>query len=95
LDGRESLYQLSLHGDDEVQTPEAHVHTQGLVDVVAGHPKPDESDKTHAKGPYLARQLSVLQNHRLVNFVDCVSRLGWCAKRTRGCILVRTECPNV
>jgi hypothetical protein len=39
------------------------------------------------------RFLSVLRNHRLVNFVDCASRLEWCAKRTRGYILVWAECP--
>jgi hypothetical protein len=39
--------------------------------------------------------MSVSRNRRLVNFVDCAFRLGWCAKRTRGCILVRTERPYV
>jgi hypothetical protein len=39
--------------------------------------------------------LSVFRNHRLMNFVDCAFRSGWCAKRTQGCILVRIECPYV
>jgi hypothetical protein len=48
---------------------------------VARHPKPgDESDEKR-KGPYMVRQLSVFRKYRLVNFVDCVSRLGWCAER--------------
>jgi hypothetical protein len=33
----------------------------GPVDVLACHPKPDESDETR-KGPYLACQLSVFRN---------------------------------
>jgi hypothetical protein len=49
--GGERPHQLPLSGDDEVQTPEAHVRTRGPVGVVAGHPKPDESDEM--------RQLSV------------------------------------
>jgi hypothetical protein len=69
--------------------------TRGPIDAVAGPPKPgDENDETH-KGPCLARQLSVFRNRRLVNFVDCASRLGWCAKRTRGYILVGGERPYV
>jgi hypothetical protein len=58
LDRRDSLHQLSLHGDDEVQTPKAHVRTRGLVDAVAGHLKLMKATKC-AKGPYLAYQLSV------------------------------------
>jgi hypothetical protein len=59
------------------------VHARGLVDVVAGHMKPDESDKTR-KDPYLAHQLSVFRNHRLVNLVDYALGLGWlCKEDTR------------
>jgi hypothetical protein len=36
------------------------VHAWDLADVVANHPKPDESDEMH-KGPYLARQLLVFR----------------------------------
>jgi hypothetical protein len=60
LSGHDSLHQLSLHGDNEVQTPEAHMRTWGPVNSVAGHPKPNESDETR-KGPYLVRQLSVFE----------------------------------
>jgi hypothetical protein len=81
--GGESPCQVLLGGDDEVQTPEAHMCAPGLVNVLAGHPKPDESDETR-KGPYLARQLSAFRNCRLVNLVDCSFRLGWlCKEDTR------------
>jgi hypothetical protein len=60
LNGCDSPHQLTLRGDDKIQTPEAHVHTRGPVDSVAGHPKPDEDDETR-KGPYLACQLSVFR----------------------------------
>jgi hypothetical protein len=56
--GGGSPRQLSLGGDDEVKTPEAHVRARGPVDVMVGHPKPDESDETR-KGLYLPRQLPV------------------------------------
>jgi hypothetical protein len=53
-------HQLPLCGDNEVQGPETHVHAVDLVDVVASHPKPDESDEM-CKAPYLLRQLSVFR----------------------------------
>jgi hypothetical protein len=57
------------------------MYAQGPAHAVARHPKSgDESDEKH-KGLYMARQLSVFRNYRLVNFVDCVSGLGWCARR--------------
>ena len=54
------LCQLSLHHDDEVQVPEAHVCTQYPADVVTSHSRPGVDVETR-KSPYLARQLSVFQ----------------------------------
>jgi hypothetical protein len=56
---RESPHQLPLRGDDEVEAPEVVDRSRDLGDVMAGHPRPDESDGKNAQGPYLVRQLSV------------------------------------
>jgi hypothetical protein len=57
--GRESPHRLPLHGDNEVEAPELDDRSRDLGDVMAGHPRPDESDNENAQGPYLVRQLSV------------------------------------
>jgi hypothetical protein len=47
------------------------------------------------KSPLPSTPTVGVRNHQLVNFYDCMFRLGWCAKRIRRCILVRAECPYV
>ena len=85
--------QLSLHHDDEVQVPEAHVHARDPTDAVTSHPRPDVDVKTR-KNPLPGAPTIVVSNHQLVNLYLRVWP-GRCAQRTQGFILVRTECPYV
>ena len=49
LDGGENLCQLSLHHNDEVQVPEAHVCAWDPADAVTSHPRLDVDVETHKK----------------------------------------------
>ena len=68
LDGDESLRQLSLHCDDEVQVPEAHVRARDLADVVTSHPRPRVDVETRKRPPPGVPTIGVSSCHRLVNF---------------------------
>ena len=63
LDGGGNLRQLSLHRNDEVQVPEAHVHARDPADAMTSHLRPDVDVETR-KNPYLARQLLVFSDHQ-------------------------------
>ena len=65
--------QAPTDGNDEVQDTEMHERTRGPSFGVVGHPKPNGVTR---KIPYLAHQLSVFRNHRLVNLF-AHHRIGW------------------
>ena len=67
LDGGRSPRQLSLHGDDKVHAPEAHVHARDLANAVASHLWPIVDDETRKSPLPSVPTVSVL-NHRLGNF---------------------------
>jgi hypothetical protein len=58
LDRGRGPCQLSLCGDEEIQALKVHARAQDPAYAVASHPQPAKDDE-RAKGPYLARQLSV------------------------------------
>ena len=67
LDGGESLCQLSIHCDNEVQVPKAHVHTQDPANAVTSHPRPDVDVQTCEMLLPDAPTIDVL-SYQLVNF---------------------------
>ena len=67
LDGDESLHQLSLHRDDEVQVFEVHVRVQDPTDAVTSHLRPDVDVETRKKPLLDAPTIGVLSYHRRVN----------------------------
>ena len=64
--GDGSHRQLSLHRDDEVQVPKAHVHTWDLAEVVTSHPRPDVDIKTRKK-PLPSTSTVGVSDHQRVN----------------------------
>ena len=93
LDDGGGLCQLSLHRDDEIQVPEAHMHARYPADTVTSHPRPDVDVETHKK-PLPGAPTVGVSDYRLVNLYLRVWP-GWCARRRQGFILVRAECPYV
>ena len=49
LDGSGNLRQLSLHRNDEVQVPKAHVCARDPADAMTSHPRPDVDVETRKK----------------------------------------------
>jgi len=49
LDSGGNLPQLSLHRNDEVQAPKAHVRAQDVADAMTSHPRPDVDIETRKK----------------------------------------------
>jgi len=67
LDGGGNLRQLSLHRNNEVQVPEAHVHARDPADAMTSHPRPNVDIKTRKKPLPDALTVGVL-SYQLVNF---------------------------
>ena len=67
LDGGGSLRQLSLHCDDEVQVPEAHVRARDPADTVTSHPRPGVDVEMRKRPLPGAPTIGVSSKHRLVN----------------------------
>ena len=82
LDGGENLRQLSLHRNDEVQVPEAHIRTSDPADAVTSHPRPDVDVETHKKPLPSASTVGVF-GPPTSKFV--FTRLAWivCSEDTR------------
>ena len=93
MDGGGSPRQLSLHGDEEIQAPEAHVRARDPADAVASHPWPVADDETR-KRPLPGVPTVGVSNYRLINLCLRIW-LRWCARRTQGFILVQAERPYV
>ena len=68
LDGGGSLRQLSLHRDDEVQVPEAHVRVRDPADAMTSHPRPSVDVEMRKRPLPGAPTISVSSYHRRVNF---------------------------
>ena len=68
LDDDGSLRLLSLHCDDEVQVPKAHVRARDLADVVTSHPRPGVDVETRKRPLPDSPTVGVSSCHRLVNF---------------------------
>ena len=49
LDGGGNLRQLSLHRNDKILVPKAHVHARDPADAVTSHPKPNVDIETRKK----------------------------------------------
>ena len=63
-DGGGSYHQLSLHRDDEVWVPEAHVRAQDPADVVTSHSRPGVDVEMRKRTLPGATTISVLSYHQ-------------------------------
>ena len=68
LDGGGSLHQPSLHRNNEVQVPEAHICAQDPTDAVTSHPRSGVDVETHKRPLPGAPTVSVSSHHQQVNF---------------------------
>ena len=68
LDGDESLHQLSLHRDDEVQAPKVYARSRDLADDMASHLGSGVDVETRKRPLPDAPTVGVSSYHRRVNF---------------------------